>query len=286
MPADLVQLMVSEVNVAVPAGPGVEAGMVVLAEVEEPRRRLRIVIAQPEARAIQAAWTGVIPVRPSTWDLFVSAVAVLEGRLDRMVITAVEEDRHFFAHLEMERAGERRTLPCRPSDAVAVALRAYGAEMYATTAVMDSAGLAEDGTKYGPWVRPEAEPVVPFGEAGGGDASGVAAEVGDPSPGDAAAGDRAAARARRVGTTRSGRPARKARRVPSSSPVSTAEVTPDPAKATPDPAKGAPTASALPTSGALPSAQKAAGATQKAAAKKPLRDRPGARSDPDVHPST
>ncbi len=150
--------MVSEVNVAVPAGPGVEAGMVVLGEVGEPYRRLRIVIAQTEARAIQAAWTGVVPARPSTWDLFVSAIASLEGRLDRAVIASVVEDRHFFANLELERDGERRTLVCRPSDAVAVALRAYGMEMYATTEVMDTAGLAEDGTKYGPYVKPEAPP--------------------------------------------------------------------------------------------------------------------------------
>lgn len=155
MPPDLVKLMISEVNVAVPAGPGVEAGMVVLAEVEEPRRRLRIVIAQPEARAIQGAWTGVIPARPSTWDLFVSAVALLEGRIYRVVITSVLEDRHFFANLELERDGVRQTLSCRPSDAVAVALRAYGAEIYAARDVVDAVGLAEDGTSYGPYLKPE-----------------------------------------------------------------------------------------------------------------------------------
>ncbi len=155
---DLVKLMISEVNVAVPAGPGVEAGMVVLVEVEEPRRRLRIVIAQPEARAIQGAWTGVIPARPSTWDLFVSAVALLEGRIYRVVITSVQEERHFFASLELERDGERRTMSCRPSDAVAVALRAYGAEIYAARDVVDTVGLAEDGTRYGPYLKVEEPP--------------------------------------------------------------------------------------------------------------------------------
>ena len=62
MAPELVKLMVAEVNVAVPAGPGVEAGMVLLAEVDEPFRRLRIVIGKPEAKAIQAAWNGAIPV--------------------------------------------------------------------------------------------------------------------------------------------------------------------------------------------------------------------------------
>ena len=101
-----------------------------LREDAPPYRNMSIVIGQPEARAIQAAWTGTTPSRPSTWDLFVSTVAVLEGRIDRVVITAVEEKRHFFANLELERDGQRRVLAARPSDAIALALRAYGAEIF------------------------------------------------------------------------------------------------------------------------------------------------------------
>lgn len=207
MPPDLVKLMVSEINVAVPAGPGVEAGMVVLGEIDDPNRRLRIVIGQPEARAIQGAWTGVIPVRPSTWDLFVSAIAILEGRIDRVVITSVQEERHFFAELELERDGERRTLACRPSDAVAVALRAYGAEIYAAREVVDTVGLAEDGTRYGPF-EPAEPPSGPPEET-----PGRATEAGSaratPSPteeGEATHGARAGGAPR----TRSGRLPRKA----------------------------------------------------------------------------
>jgi bifunctional DNase/RNase len=164
--------------------------MVVLGELEEPHRRLRIVIAQPEARAIQGAWTGVIPVRPSTWDLFVSAVALLEGRIDRVVITSVQEERHFFASLELERDGERRALSCRPSDGIAVALRAYGAEIYAARQVVDAVGLGPDGTRYGPYVKPE-PPVVdlpvgepPVGEPPVGEAPVGEAPVGEPPVGE------------------------------------------------------------------------------------------------------
>lgn len=162
------KVMVTAVDVAVPAGPGVEAGLVVLSEVELPRRRLHIIVGKAEVRAINSAWTGVTPARPSTWDLYVSTVALLEARIDRVVITAVEEDRHFFARLEMERAGDRRVLACRPSDAIAVALRAYGAEIYAVPEVLDSAGLAADGTKFGPWSWPETSAPAPAEAAGGG----------------------------------------------------------------------------------------------------------------------
>jgi bifunctional DNase/RNase len=150
VPSDRVKLHVSDVHLAVPASVGVEAGMVILTEDQPPGRSLRIIIGQPEARAIQAARDGSIPSRPSTWDLFVSAVALLGGRIQGAVITAVEQERHYFAAVEFEHDGERRTLSCRPSDAVALALRSYHASLEAEAEVLDKAGVLADGTKPGP----------------------------------------------------------------------------------------------------------------------------------------
>jgi bifunctional DNase/RNase len=116
--------------------------MVTLREDDPPHRTLAIIIGQPEARAILAAWTGTAASRPSTWDLFVSAVAVLEGRIDRVVITAVEERRHFFASMELEREDQRRVLSARPSDAIALALRAYGAEIFVAEDVIAELGVS------------------------------------------------------------------------------------------------------------------------------------------------
>jgi uncharacterized protein len=116
--------------------------MVTLREDGPPYRDMSIVIGQPEARAILAAWSGTAPSRPSTWDLFVSTVAVLEGRIVRVIITAVEEKRHFFAHLELERDGQRRVLSARPSDAIALALRAEGAEICVNESVITEIGIS------------------------------------------------------------------------------------------------------------------------------------------------
>lgn len=149
MGSEPIKLRVSDVVLTVPASAGIEAGMVVLTEDQSPGRSLRIIIGQPEARAIHSAWDGSIPSRPSTWDLFVSAVALLGGSVDRAVITGVEQERHFFARLEVVQAGERRTLSCRPSDAVALALRSYTAGIYADQEVLDEVGVLPDGTRPG-----------------------------------------------------------------------------------------------------------------------------------------
>ena len=144
MPDGLSKVSVVDVRVAVPSTPGKEAGMVALREDEHPSRLIQIVIGQPEARAIQSAWAGQVARRPSTWDLFVSTLGLLGARLDRAVITAVEEGRHFFATIELDRQeGERQVLAARPSDALALALRVPGAEIYVAEKVLVDLGLGE-----------------------------------------------------------------------------------------------------------------------------------------------
>jgi bifunctional DNase/RNase len=157
---DLVLLSVTDVRVAVPAGNGVEAGLVVLEEVPEPHRQLHMYVGQPEARAIYASWSQTVPPRPSTWDLFISTISLLDARVDRAVINDVEEERHYFAQLVIDRAevDDPLRLTARPSDAIALALRGYGAKLYARPHVLDDAGLLADGSH---WVRPQLDP-APF----------------------------------------------------------------------------------------------------------------------------
>ncbi len=143
-PAPLVELGLSEVRPSVLLRPGQEAGLVVLAEMDEPFRSLHIYVGQPEARAIQSGWHSARPARPGTWDLLLQAMELLGARLDKVVIDHVEEARHFFARIELERAGEFLTLACRPSDAIALAVRAPAAGIYATEEVLASAGRYPD----------------------------------------------------------------------------------------------------------------------------------------------
>ncbi len=143
MSGGLVKVLVSDVRTAVPATPGVEAGRVTLQEESPPYRSLSIVIAQPEARAINAAWSHVVAPRPSTWDLFIAALDLLGARIVRVVVASVEEGRHFFAYVVIDRDGEQVELPARPSDALALALRASEAEILVAEQVFVDLGLAE-----------------------------------------------------------------------------------------------------------------------------------------------
>jgi hypothetical protein len=102
-------------------------------------------------------WSNSVPPRPSTWDLFISTIALLDARIERVIITDVREERHYFAQMVVHRAEEATPLllTARPSDAIALALRAFGARVFAQAHVLDEAGLLGDGSH---WVRPAPEP--------------------------------------------------------------------------------------------------------------------------------
>ena len=139
-PVALAELVLSEVRPSVTVRPGQEAGLVVLAEMDEPFRSLHMYVGQSEAKAIDAGWRGGRPARPGTWDLLLEAIERLGGRLDRVVIDRVEEARHFYATLEIESSGTTLSLGCRPSDAIALAVRVPDCGLYTTEQVLSSAG--------------------------------------------------------------------------------------------------------------------------------------------------
>ena len=114
--------------------------VMVLREVDVPRRILPIFIGAPEAASIHHATTGIVPERPLTHDLLVGVLRSLEASLQRVVVTEVR-DHTYYAELHLS-VGERAvTVSCRPSDAVAVAVRT-GSPIFAEADLMDEAGRA------------------------------------------------------------------------------------------------------------------------------------------------
>lgn len=112
--------------------------VMVLREVESPGRVLTIYIGSPEAAAIHHAVSGVIPPRPLTHDLFVEMMRALQAELQEVVVTEVREHT-YFAEMHVLVSGDVVTVSCRPSDAVALAVRT-GSPILATKSLLDEVG--------------------------------------------------------------------------------------------------------------------------------------------------
>lgn len=112
--------------------------VVILREVEG-ERVLPIWIGPGEASAIAMHLADMKFSRPLTHDLVVSVLRGLGGTLDRAVITRVT-DATFFAELVVKVGGREVVVDARPSDSIAVALRA-GARLFANEALLERASI-------------------------------------------------------------------------------------------------------------------------------------------------
>ncbi|MBU6500483.1 MAG: bifunctional nuclease family protein [Patescibacteria group bacterium] len=75
-----------------------------------------------EAQQILAAANKIEPPRPMPYDLLKNAVVSLGAMMTKAVITEIKDD-VFYALIHLDRNGEKTSLDCRPSDAVALALK-------------------------------------------------------------------------------------------------------------------------------------------------------------------
>ena len=107
--------------------------IVMLRDMEE-RRALLIWIGEPEANAILMALEGIQAPRPLTHDLAVLLLGKLDAEIKQVHITDMR-DQTFYAEIELVREGKTITVDARPSDAIALALRA-GAPILVAADVM------------------------------------------------------------------------------------------------------------------------------------------------------
>ena len=85
---------------------------------------LPIWVGAYEANAIALEIEKIAPPRPMTHDLLRNLIIELGLQVDRVVVTSLR-DNTFFAVIEMRMSdGNRMVLDSRPSDAIALALRA------------------------------------------------------------------------------------------------------------------------------------------------------------------
>jgi bifunctional DNase/RNase len=113
--------------------------IVTLREVDQPRRQFDIFVGVAEGLVIRMLLDGETTPRPLTHDLFVIALERLGITVKHVVITHVSNGT-FFAELVLSREGDGETVvSCRPSDGLALALRA-NAPVYSREELLDEVG--------------------------------------------------------------------------------------------------------------------------------------------------
>jgi bifunctional DNase/RNase len=101
------------------------------------QRALPIWVGPVEANAIALQIENVSPQRPMTHDLLRTLLVELEATLVRVVIGDLREGT-FYAYLELRRHEETLFIDARPSDAIALSLRAR-APVFVESRVLEQA---------------------------------------------------------------------------------------------------------------------------------------------------
>jgi bifunctional DNase/RNase len=102
------------------------------------RRNFAMVIGVAEATGIAVPLQGVTPPRPLTHDLFLTLFGRLNVTLNRVVITDLRDD-IYYASVYLTDGTAEYLLDARPSDAIALAIRAK-APVLVEDRVFDKAG--------------------------------------------------------------------------------------------------------------------------------------------------
>lgn len=98
-----------------------------------------------EANAIALRIEGVEPPRPMTHDLLRLVLDQLGAIVEKIVISDLKEST-FFAQIHLHQSGALVTVDARPSDAIALALRA-NAPIFVLRSVLDKAQAADLATQ-------------------------------------------------------------------------------------------------------------------------------------------
>ncbi len=104
-------------------------------------RYLPVVIGIAEVNSIKMKLSGIKPPRPMTHDLLLQTIEQLGARLERVVIDKLQNNT-FYAKLQLKIPQGEVLVDARPSDSVALALRAE-VPVYVTEEVLGEAGVHE-----------------------------------------------------------------------------------------------------------------------------------------------
>lgn len=116
---------------------------VVLLRERDRDRYLPIWVGPWEASAIATRLQGMVPERPLTHDLYLQTLLELEVHVKRVVVTDLADDT-YRACIVVAVGEDDREVDARPSDAIAIAMRA-GAPIFVADAILDRVGVLPGG---------------------------------------------------------------------------------------------------------------------------------------------
>ncbi len=111
---------------------------IVLLKTAEGNKYLPIWIGHPEAAAILMKLQGASTPRPMTHDLLTDILGQLEVQLLRITVTELKEST-FYASITFQQDGSEIEVDSRPSDAIALAVRAEAPIFVADQVIEESA---------------------------------------------------------------------------------------------------------------------------------------------------
>lgn len=128
---------------------------VVILKEKDADRYLPIWIGPAEADAIAVKLQDLAVPRPLTHDLLRAVIDTLGGSVSYILVSDLHNDT-FYAKIVIQVNGSRKEIDSRPSDAMALAVRAQ-VPIYAEESVLDKAGILLDKETGKPIVPGEVE---------------------------------------------------------------------------------------------------------------------------------
>ncbi len=115
---------------------------VVILKEKDADRYLPIWIGPAEADAIAVKLQDLSVPRPLTHDLLRAVISALGGSVLHILVSDLQNDT-FYAKIHIQANGSTEEIDCRPSDAVALAVRVQ-VPIYVEESVLDRAGILLD----------------------------------------------------------------------------------------------------------------------------------------------
>jgi uncharacterized protein len=116
---------------------------IVLLKTADGNKFLPIWIGHPEAAAILMKLQGATTPRPMTHDLVSDIMSQLDAQVVRITVTELKENT-FYASITVQQNGSEIEIDSRPSDAIALAVRA-DAPIFAAEDVIEESAIEFEG---------------------------------------------------------------------------------------------------------------------------------------------